>query len=245
MAKTVVITGAASGIGKGTAELFAKKGYQLVVSDINKEAGAKLADDLDAEAIFVPCDTSKYEQVQHLMSSAIDRFGQIDVLVNNAGIGGKTYCRTEDHPLDEWDEVLAVNQNGVFYGMRLALKQMMKQGHGNIVNISSLAGLKGTRTGLAYSASKHAVVGMTKSAAIEYGKKNIRINCVCPGFIETPLMKRLVPDEATYQKVVLPYTPMKRAGQVEEVAQAVYWLASDESSYITGHAMVVDGGTSV
>jgi len=245
MSKTVVITGAASGIGKATTELFAEKGYQLVVSDIDEVGGNQLVADLVSEAIFVKCDTSDYNQVDKLMNATIGRFGQIDVLVNNAGIGAPTYTRTEDHPLDVWDRVLAVNQNGVFYGMKLALKQMMQQGHGNIVNIASLAGLKGTGTGLAYSASKHAVVGMTRSAALEYAKRNIRINCVCPGFIETPLMKRMVPDEAAMQKIVYPYTPMKRAGNPREIAQAIYWLASEQSSYVTGHAMVVDGGVSV
>jgi NAD(P)-dependent dehydrogenase (short-subunit alcohol dehydrogenase family) len=246
--KVVIITGAGSGIGAATAKLFGVYKAIVVVSDIHLESAEKVASEIlnnGGNASAIATDVTQYEQVEKLLKTAIEKQGRIDVMVNNAGIGGKQQARTAEHSLDDWHNVIAVNQTGVFYCMKLAIKQMLKQGHGNIVNVASLAGLKASGNNLSYSASKFAVVGMTKSAALEYGRKNIRINAVCPGFTNSALLEQLLavsPDMGDKLKRII---PMGRFGEAEEIAEAICWLASENSKFITGQTITLDGGTSL
>lgn len=240
--KTALITGSGSGIGKVTALQFAAEGATVIVSDINEESGQATVQeitDAGGTAIFIKCNVAVYEEVENLMKETVKQFGQIDIAVNNAGIGALP-AKTEDHSLEDWDRVIAVNQTGLFYCMKLEIQQMLKQGSGNIVNIASIAGLRGLPNNLAYVASKHAVVGMTKTAAMEYAKLNIRINAVCPVFTITNLFKpEFFGKVADKLKAAI---PLKRFAQAEEMAEAIVWLSSDKASFVTGHAMPIDGG---
>lgn len=246
--KVVIVTGAGSGIGAATAKLFGERGAKVVVSDINLENADQIKNEIVSAggfAISNKTNVAKFEQVAAMVESTVQQFGQLDVLVNNAGIGPKKMALTHEHSLKDWEVVIQVNQTGVFYGMKLALEQMMKQGHGNIVNIASLAGLKASGKNLCYSASKFAVVGMTKSAAIEYANKNIRINAVCPGYTESALLDKLLSMRPDMKDLLLKVVPMKRFGLATEIAEAVAWLASDNTKFITGQTITLDGGTSL
>ncbi|MGY3793115.1 SDR family NAD(P)-dependent oxidoreductase [uncultured Aquimarina sp.] len=246
--KIVIVTGAGSGIGAATAKHFAKHKATVVVSDIKEGKAKRTADQIREEggkASVIPANVASYEEVETLIAKTVDQFGQLDVMVNNAGIGPRNMSKTAEYTLQDWDNVIAVNQTGVFYCMKLALQQMMKQGHGNIVNIASLAGLKASLKNLSYSASKFAVVGMTKSAALEYATKNIRINAVCPGYTESALLNKLLSVRPDMDDMLKSVIPMKRYGQAEEIAEAVVWLASDATKFITGQTIILDGGTSL
>ena len=188
---------------------------------------------------------SKFNEIENLVSKTVKEFGQLDVIVNNAGIGPKNLLKTGDATLEDWDKVIAVNQTGVFYCMKVALQQMVKQGHGNIVNIASLAGLKASLNNISYTASKFAVVGMTKSAALEYARKNIRINAVCPGYTESALLDQLKSSREDMDAMLKSVIPMRRFGEAEEIAEAVVWLASDTTKFMTGQTITIDGGTSL
>ena len=243
--KTVVITGSGSGIGRSTALLFAEKGANVVVSDINEKGGNETIDLIkknNGSAIFIKCNVAKYDEVQNLMNKTVEQFGSIDTAVNNAGIGGKALAKTAVHPFDDWDDVIAVNQTGVFYCLKLEIQQMLKQGSGCIINISSIAGLKGLPNNLSYVASKHAVIGMTKTAALEYAKNNIRVNAVCPVFTHSALFQQLLDAKEGLEEKLLRSIPMQRFGQPEEIGEAILWLSSDKAKFITGHALPVDGG---
>ncbi len=246
--KVVIVTGAGSGIGAATAKLFGQHGAKVICSDINKGAAAKVAEEiLEAGGFAIANETNvaKFDQVENMIRSTVEEFGQLDVIVNNAGIGPRVMNKTHEHTLSDWDLVIKVNQTGVFYCMKWALEQMMKQGHGNIVNIASLAGLKASGKNLSYSASKFAVVGMTKSAALEYAGNNIRVNAVCPGYTESALLDQLLsakPEMGDYLKKMI---PMRRFGEPEEIAEAVVWLASDNTRFITGQTITLDGGLSL
>lgn len=244
-----VVTGGASGIGLATCKKLAKENYKVVVSDINESEGKAamtVLDESGAEAIFHKTDVSNYEEVLSLIEMTVGHYGQIDLLVNNAGVGPKAYSRVADHSLEDWDRVIAVNQSGVFYGMKAALPYMVKQNSGNIINISSIAGIRASTTGISYAASKFAVVGMTKSAALEYAKYNIRINCVCPSFTNTPLVEdNLLGDHPELKEKLIRKIPQRRFAESSEIADAIVWLASSQSSYVTGQALPIDGGTSL
>ena len=245
--KIVVVTGAGSGIGKATAIHFAKHYATVVVSDIDIESAQKVADEIKAnggKASANKCNVAKIEEVENLINSTVSEFERLDVIVNNAGIG-PNLLRTHEASLKDWDKVIAVNQTGVFYCMKLALQQMLKQGGGNIVNIASLAGLKASPNNISYSASKFAVVGMTKSAAMEYATKNIRVNTVCPGYTESALLSQLLAAKPEMDMILKSVIPMKRYGRAEEIADAVVWLASDNTKFITGQTITLDGGTSL
>ena len=246
--KIVIITGAGSGIGKATAVHFAHHGAKVVVSDINLESAKKVADEIvtnGGQSLPIKTDVTNFEEVENLIRQTVDTFGQLDVMVNNAGIGPKKLLKTAEYTLDDWDSVIAVNQTGVFYCMKLALLQMTKQGFGNIVNIASLAGLKASLNNLSYSASKFAVVGMTKSAALEYAKTGIRINAVCPGYTESALLDQLLSAKPEMDMMLKAVIPMKRYGKASEIADAVVWLASDQTKFMTGQTITLDGGTSL
>ncbi|MFK5972055.1 MAG: SDR family oxidoreductase [Flavobacteriaceae bacterium] len=246
--KVVIITGAGSGIGAATATLMAAHKARVIVSDINFESAQKVAEEIlkiGGTAIAVQTDVTKYEEVEALIAITIKKEGSLDIMINNAGIGGKNQKKTAEHTHEDWHNVIAVNQTGVFYGMQVALKQMQKQGHGNIINVASLAGLIPSGYNLSYSASKFAVVGMTKSAALEYGRKNIRINAVCPGYTRSPLLERLVSSSPGKEDTLKQMIPMGRFGDPADIAEAIAWLASDNSKYITGQTITLDGGISL
>lgn len=245
--KIVIVTGAGSGIGKATAIHFANYFATVVVSDINEENAQKVVDEIIAnggKATVNKCNVTKFEEVENLINSTVEEYGRLDVIVNNAGIG-PNLLKTDKSTLEDWDRVIAVNQTGVFYCMKLALKQMLKQGGGNIVNIASLAGLKASPNNISYSASKFAVVGMTKSAAMEYATKNIRVNAVCPGYTESALLDQLLGSRPEMDAILKSVIPFKRYGKATEIAEAVVWLASDNTKFITGQTIILDGGTSL
>ena len=241
--KVVMITGAGSGIGRAAALLYAQGGAQVVVSDINPKGGeetVKLITEAGGKASFIAANVAKLDEVEQLVNNVVEQYGKLDVAVNNAGIGDFQQKKTAEHPIDSWDRVIAVNQTGVFYCMKQELQQMMKQKSGSIVNISSIAGIRGLPNNLAYVASKHAVVGMTKTAAMEYAKHGIRINAVCPVFTLTNLFKpEYFGDKAEKLREGI---PMKRYGSADEIAEAIIWLSTDKASFVTGHIMSVDGG---
>lgn len=244
--KIVLITGAASGIGAAAAIAFAEKGAVVIVSDRDAEGGNKTVDLIQkagGKAEFFACEVSDYNAVKALIDQIKKAYNRLDIAINNAGIPGTT-ARTHDYPVDDFERVLKVNTAGVFYGMKTQIPIMLAQGHGVIINTASIAGLKGLPNAVAYSASKHAVVGMTKTAAMEYGRKNIRINALCPVFTVTPLF-----DPEAIEKVAAGIpdklkanVPMKRFAKVEEQVDALLWLASDKATFVTGLALPVDGG---
>ncbi len=246
--KIVVITGAGSGIGAATAKLFAAHKAIAIVADINLDNAQATVTEIEkagGKAIAIKTDVTQFEDVENLVNSTVETYGQLDIIVNNAGIGGKHQLKTAEHTHDDWHSVIAVNQTGVFYCMKVALQQMVKQGHGNIVNIASLAGLKASGHNLSYSASKFAVVGMTKSAALEYARKNIRINAVCPGFTHSALLDQLISSSPNMDEKLKRFIPMGRFGEASEIAEAICWLGSENSKFITGQTITLDGGTSL
>ena len=245
--KIVIVTGAGSGIGKATAIHFAKHGATVVVSDRKSESANKVVQLIVKEggtALQIEADVTNFEAVENLVAQTVKEFGRLDVIVNNAGIG-PNLLRTHEATLQDWNQVIAVNQTGVFYCMKVALGQFLKQGGGNIINIASLAGLKASPNNISYSASKFAVVGMTKSVAMEYATKNIRVNAVCPGYTESALLDQLIAAKPEMDAVLKSVIPMKRYGKAEEIADAVVWLASENTKFITGQTLTLDGGTSL
>ncbi len=246
--KVVVVTGAGSGIGEATAYLFGMEGYKVVLCEIDELSASKVKENIidnGGEAVSYRLDVTDPVLVENVLKLIYKDCGAIDIIVNNAGIASKEMARTADHSLEDWDKVIKVNQSGVFYCMKYALKHMLEQGHGNIVNVASLAGLKASGFNIGYSASKFAVVGMTKSAALEYASLNIRINCVCPGYTRTKLFNDVLNSDPSLHDRFLKYIPMNRFGQPEEIAHSIFWLASDKTSFITGQAITMDGGLSL
>ncbi len=242
--QSVIITGGSSGIGKATAIAFAQRGASVVVSDINIEAGKAVVQHIKengGQAIFVRANVANDQEVQQLIDQCFQTFGQLDHMINNAGIGqGLFYFDqiTNEH----WEQTIAVNQTGVFYCMRAALKIMKAQRKGCIVNTASAAGIGAASRMGAYAASKHAVVGMTKTAAVEYGKYGIRVNAICPTVINTPMGDSYLSENKELQNLMLHSVPMRRFGTPEEVAKTICWLCSEEASYLNGVALPVDGG---
>ena len=239
--KTVIITGGGSGFGREVALKLAKKGTNISVVDISKENGeetVRLCKELDGSAIFIEADVSKVEDVKRYVTQTLDHFGKIDLFFNNAGISGSG-VRTLECSVEEFNAIVDVNLKGVFYGLKFVVNEMLKTGGGVIVNTASLGGLVGIPTLGAYSATKHAVIGLTKTIAGEYGRENIRINAIAPGTNETPMVKAFPPEAI---KAMAEAVPMGRLGQPHEVADVVAFLLSDESSYIHGAVISIDGG---
>lgn len=242
--QSVIITGAGSGIGRATALTFVEKGANVVVSDIHEANGNRTISEIEAiggKAIFVKADVSKDAEVQALVQACLDHFGSLDVMVNNAGIGGnfQFFDQIKD---EDWHRMIAINQTGVFYCMRAALKVMKQQRKGNIVNTSSIAGIGASPRMGAYAASKHAVIGMTTTAASEYGKYGIRINAICPTVIKTPMTDGFMTSDPKVIEMMKHSIPMRRFGEADEVARTICWLCSEDASFITGHAIRIDGG---
>ncbi len=243
--RVALVTGAASGIGRATALAFAHEGASVVVSDVAREGGletVRLIESTGSNAIFLPCDVSNAEQVEALISDTITTYGRLDCAVNNAGIEG-TQVPTADYPLEVWNKVISINLTGAWLCMKYEIAQMLKQGGGAIVNMASILGLTGFATAGAYVAAKHGLVGATKTAALEYSSKGIRINAVCPGFIETPMLmeRSSIGQNPQMHKYISSLHPIGRMGKPEEVAALVLWLCSDAASFLTGAAYPVDG----
>ena len=244
--KAVVITGAGSGIGQATALLFAGKGAKVAVVDLNSAAGAKTVDiikDNGGEAIGVIADVSRAADAHRMAETVMDAFGRIDVLVNNAGIF--TEGNVVDTSEEDWNRILGVNLSGVFFCMKYSIPEMIKGGGGVVVNISSEAGLVGIGNQVAYNVSKTGVIALTKSAALDFAGDNIRVNCLCPGRVLTPLVKEVIrssQDPEATRRLLSEDRPMKRMGKPEEIAAGILFLASDEVAYATGTVLSIDGG---
>lgn len=242
--KAALVTGAGSGIGRAAAALFVREGARVIVSDVNVSGGEETVAAIrkqGGEARFIRCDVSKPAEVEALIRGAVEAFGRLDCAVNNAGISG-TMVPTGDYPEEAWDEIMAINLKGVWLCMKQEIQQMLKQGGGSIVNTASVAGLVGIQMAPAYVAAKHGVVGLTKTAALDYAKANIRINAVCPGVIRTPMVTVITNDNPQVAAAVTASEPVGRMGEPEEVAEALVWLCSGAASFITGAALPVDGG---
>lgn len=241
--KIVIITGGNSGIGKAAALLFAQEGAKVMVADLSEAIDTELAyavSQSDGEVRFVKVNVTKLSDIENMIEQTISLWGKFDILVNSAGVLGPR-IRTEKYPEEEFDKIIDVNVKGLWHCMKVALRYLVEQRSGNIVNIASVAGHLGMVGHIAYAASKHAVVGMTKTAAIEFAKHGIRINAVCPGFTQTPMLEGADTDVA-YLEALQYSTPMKRFGKPEEIASAILYLAADEASFITGQSVIVDGG---
>ena len=243
--RVALVTGASSGIGKATAIAFARAGYATVLADVDVAEGHAALAEVEAigpPAIFVRCDVSDPADVINLVEKTVERFGRLDAAFNNAGIEGQP-ASTTDCSHENWERVLAVNLTGVWLCMRCEIRQMLKQETGGvIVNCASVAGLTGIRGLPAYVASKHGVVGLTRTAALELASQNIRVNAVCPGAIETPMLERFMGSSEEARQTVVASEPIGRLGRPEEIASAVLWLCSDGASFTTGQAIAVDGG---
>ena len=241
--KVALVTGAASGIGRETAVAFAELGAAVIVADVDPEGGSDAVDQVQesgADGLFVRCDVSDPNDVSLLFEQAVSRFGRLDFAVNNAGIGGP-WEPLRTYPHEGWDRVLAVNLSGVFYCMQEEITRMAAHG-GSIVNVASLAGKLGLPNQAAYTASKHAVIGLTRVAAQEVARHNIRVNAVCPVFTETPLFNPLIAGNPDRAEKMLERIPMRRFGKPRDIADAIVWLCSDQSRFITGQAINLDGG---
>jgi NAD(P)-dependent dehydrogenase (short-subunit alcohol dehydrogenase family) len=242
--KTAFITGAASGIGRATAVAFAAEGARVVVTDRVEAALQETAGyvkEAGGEVLAIACDVSKPEEIEAAVAQAVNTFGRIDCAFNNAGVENKA-TPLHEIELQEWDRILNINLRGTFVCMKHEIAQMVRQGSGVVVNASSGAGIRGVAGGASYAASKHAMIGMTKSAALDYAKQNIRVNCVLPGNIATPMMDRFTGGDI--QKAI-DLEPVGRLGKPEEIAEAVLWMCSDLGGFVTGASIVVDGGWSL
>jgi NAD(P)-dependent dehydrogenase (short-subunit alcohol dehydrogenase family) len=243
--KVALITGAGNGMGRVASVLFAQEGARIVVADWSEEGGTETVAAVEAaggEATFVKVDVARAEHVEAMVATAMDRFGSLDVLYNNAGIFPADDGGVTETPEPTWDRVMEVNLKGVWLGCKYGVPAMLASGGGSIVNVASFVALMGAATAqIAYTASKGGVLAMTREIAVEYGRRGIRANSLCPGPIATPMLEELMSDPERKQRRLV-HIPMGRLGQAEELAKAALFLASDESSFMTGAQLVVDGG---
>ena len=243
--KVALITGGASGMGKVASHLFAREGAKVVLTDVADEAGEAVAASIrdgGAQAAYVHADVSRASDAEAMVRFAVDTFGGLTVLYNNAGVFPERDGSVTETPEEVWDLTIGINLKGVYLGCRYGIPAMIESGGGSIVNVASFVALMGAATPqIAYTASKGGVLSMTREIAVEFARKGVRANSLCPGPIETPLLQELLADPARRQRRLV-HIPMGRFGQAEEIAKAALFLASDDSSYMTGTALVVDGG---
>ena len=235
-----LVTGGGSGIGRATSLLLAERGANVLVADIDGTHADKVASEIGDAASASQVDVTDIAGVDAMVQTAVSTYGALHIAVNNAGTSG-TFGATADVDPDDWRRVIELNLNGVFYCMRAEIPAILAAGGGAVVNTSSGAGLMGFAGLPAYVASKHGVIGLTRSAALEYSAKGVRVNCVCPGTVRTPMLEAFSGDEATLEAMGRAM-PIKRLATPEEIAEAIVWLASPAASYVTGHALAVDGG---
>jgi NAD(P)-dependent dehydrogenase (short-subunit alcohol dehydrogenase family) len=240
--KVAIVTGGSFGIGRAASIAFADRGAKVMVVDcIENQETLQLINSSGGDATFYKCDVSKATQVKAMVEKAVAVYGRVDYAFNNAGIEGES-GQTHECTEENWEHTLDVNLNGVWFCMKYEILQMLKQGKGVIVNTASIAGLVGFKGLPAYVASKHGIIGLTKTAALEFAKQNIRVNAVCPGVIKTPMLDRLTGKKKEAEKQFADLEPIGRLGEPEDVANAVIFLCSDSASFITGDAIAVDGG---
>jgi NAD(P)-dependent dehydrogenase (short-subunit alcohol dehydrogenase family) len=242
--KVVLVTGGAAGIGRATALAFARAGARLAIVDIAEEAGREVVETIAAEggqALFIRADVAVASDVEAMVTQTVAAYGKLDCAFNNAGIE-EEHVRLADCSEAIFDRIMAINVKGVWLALKYELAAMLRGGGGAIVNTASVAGLIAAPKMASYCASKHAVLGLTKTAAIEYARKNIRVNAVCPGVIRTPMYERALVADPKGTAQIAQVHPIGRVGEVDEVAAVVLWLCSDAASFVTGHAHTVDGG---
>ena len=243
--KAALVTGAAHGIGRASAIALAQAGASVCVADIDDSAGESVADEIvtaGGQAFYQHCDVRSPDDAQAMVAETVNKYGRLDAAVNNAGIAGSFDHRLHEADDDMFDLVLAVNLRGVWNCLKAELDVMLARGGGAIVNMASVAGLIGAPKAAAYTASKHAVIGITKSAALDYARSGIRVNAVCPAYTDTRMAQMAVAADPRMQPIMQRAIPMGRLGTADEIANAAAWLCSDESSFVTGHALVLDGG---
>jgi NAD(P)-dependent dehydrogenase (short-subunit alcohol dehydrogenase family) len=244
--KVALITGGASGIGRATALAFAREGAKLIIADLHEDGGQQtvhMITEQGGEATFVQVDVSRAAETAAMINTAVEAYGRLDCAHNNAGVGARPRVRLHEIVEENWDRVLDINLKGVWLCMKYEIAQMLMQGGGAIVNTASIMGLVGSWSrSAAYNASKHGVVGLTKTAALEYATAGIRVNAVCPGYIRTPLIEATLATQPEMEAQIVARHPVGRMGRPEEIAEAVVWLCSDAASFVTGHTMTVDGG---
>jgi NAD(P)-dependent dehydrogenase (short-subunit alcohol dehydrogenase family) len=246
--KVAFVTGAGGGIGRAAALAFARAGASVVVADVSEKENQQTAcmiEEQGGRMLAVRCDVTRDEDVKAALDNSVATFGRLDFAFNNAGIEPSKPAPTADYDLDEWERIIAVDLRGVFLCMKYEIPLMLRSGGGAIVNTSSGAGVIGIKGSPAYTAAKHGVIGLTRAAALDYASQNIRINAVCPGYIETPMMDRFTGGTAEGRAKVISEEPIGRMGRPEEIASAVLWLCSDASGFVLGSAMVIDGGQTI
>jgi NAD(P)-dependent dehydrogenase (short-subunit alcohol dehydrogenase family) len=246
--KVAFVTGAASGIGRAAALAFAREGASVVAADVSEQDNQKtgsLIEEQGGRALAVRCDVTRAEDVKTALDKTAEAFGRLDFAFNNAGIEPRKPAPTAEYEEEEWNRIIDTNLRGVFLCMKHEIPLILKQGGGAIVNTSSGAGIIGIKGSPAYTAAKHGVIGLTRAAALDYAAQNIRVNAVCPGYIDTPMMGRFTGGTPEGRAKVIAEEPVGRMGKPEEIAAAVVWLCSDAAAFMVGHAMVMDGGQTV
>lgn len=239
-----LVTGGSSGIGRAAAQRFAAEGAQVVVADLDSEGGEETVDEIEqagGDAVFIEANVMDTDDLAAMVEAAVDTYGGLDFAFNNAGIEGADAI-THEQSFEDWQRVIDINLKGVFAGMREQIPVMLEHGGGAIVNTASVAGLRGFPNLAPYVASKHGVIGLTKTAAKEFGADGVRVNAVCPGVIETPMVARSREENPETTEGAIQATPMARLGKPEEIGDAVVWLCSSDASFVTGESLVVDGG---
>src|SRR4051794_5496032 len=245
--KVAFVTGAANGIGRAAAQVFGREGANVVLVDLSEEGNqetARLVEKAGRRALTVKCDVSRAEDVRAALDKTAETFGRLDFAFNNAGVE-QPLTPAADLTQEEWDRIVDIDLRGVFLWMKHEIPLMLKNGGGAIVNTSSGAGVIGIKGSPAYTAAKHGVIGLTRAAALDYASQNVRVNAVCPGYIDTPMMDRFTGGTAEGRAKVMSEEPIGRMGRPEEIANAVLWLCSDASAFVIGSAIVVDGGQTI
>jgi NAD(P)-dependent dehydrogenase (short-subunit alcohol dehydrogenase family) len=242
--KVALVTGASAGIGRATALAFAEHGAKVVVSDIDDDRGEETAAEIredGGEAIYVHTDVSSSDEVEELFATIDDEYGDLHYACNNAGIEGEM-GPTAECSLEAWEKTIGVNLDGTFYCLKQELERMVPEGEGAIVNMASVAGFSGFPGLPAYVTSKHGMVGLTKTAALDYAESGVRVNAVCPGVIDTEMVQRTTQDDPEIEQQYISMEPVGRMGEPEEIAESVLWLCSEKASFVTGETLAVDGG---